>query len=174
MSLFPLASLVSLFWTKSSATHLAPSGQFSDIIYHDYRKKSTDLCCIPSLTSISSDNSEYTLTLVFAPSYILITDLTKTSGIPFFLIANSNISLIVILVLQHSQDGHCINCSSFRHDAILHLIATYQLFYKAVLHHPVNHLHSMLEKLHGSHNTAVPDVNLPFEDWNHYFLGPFS
>ena len=43
-----------------------------------------------SLTSNSSDNSESTLTYVFAPSYRHITDLTKTSGIPFFLIANSS------------------------------------------------------------------------------------
>ena len=43
---------------------------------------------IPTLTSNSSVNSESTLTLVFAPSYRLISDLTKTSGITFFLIAH--------------------------------------------------------------------------------------
>ena len=51
---------------------------------------STDPWCIPTLTSNSSDNSESTITLVFAPSYRLITGQTKTSGIPFFLIAYSN------------------------------------------------------------------------------------
>ena len=50
-----------------------------------------DSWCIHTLTSNSSDNSESTLTLVFAPSYRLITDLTKTSGILLFLIAHSNI-----------------------------------------------------------------------------------
>ena len=50
---------------------------------------SKDPWCIPTLTSNSSDNSESTLTLVFAPSYSLITDLTKTSGILFFLVAHS-------------------------------------------------------------------------------------
>ena len=51
---------------------------------------STDPWCIPTLTSNSSDNSESTLTIVFPPSYRLITDLTKTAGIPFFPNAHSN------------------------------------------------------------------------------------
>ena len=40
----------------------------------------TDPWCIPTLTSNSSGNSEFILTLVFAPSPRHITDLIKTSG----------------------------------------------------------------------------------------------
>ena len=49
----------------------------------------TDPWCIPTLTSNCSDNSESTLTLVFAPSYRLISDLTQTYLIPFFINAHS-------------------------------------------------------------------------------------
>ena len=49
--------------------------------------------CIPSLTSNSSDNSETTLTFVFAQSFKLITDLSKPrleKSIPFSLNDHSN------------------------------------------------------------------------------------
>ena len=45
-------------------------------------------------TSNSSDNSQSTLTHAFTPTYRLITDLTKTTGIPFFLNAHSNTFLV--------------------------------------------------------------------------------
>ena len=48
-----------------------------------------DPWCTPTFTSNSSDNYTPAMTLVFAPSYKLITALTITSGIPFFLIAHS-------------------------------------------------------------------------------------
>ena len=90
----PLSLLiVSLIRTKSSAY----SNSLSALSLANYVTTSTttakrkdgsiDHWCITTLTS---NNSEYTLILVFVPLYRLITDLAKTSGILFFLIAHSN------------------------------------------------------------------------------------
>ena len=95
-NLFLSPWIVSLIRTKSSAysnSLSAPSMANSVTTSTTSAKRkgdSTDPWDIPTLTSNSSDNSESTLTLVFAPSYRLIADLTKTYGIPFFLIAHSN------------------------------------------------------------------------------------
>ena len=89
-----ILSIVPPIRTKSSAYNYslsAPSLVCSVTTSTTNAKRkgdSTDPWCIPTLTYDSSDNSESTLTLVFAHSYRLFTDLTKTSGIPFFLIAH--------------------------------------------------------------------------------------
>ena len=70
---------------------------------------STDPCCIPTLTLISSDNSQSTLTLGFAPSYRLITDITKTSGVPFFLNAHSNAFLVTLWIAFSRSTKHIYN-----------------------------------------------------------------
>ena len=49
-----------------------------------------DPWCTPTFTSNFSIYSSLTLSLVFASSYKLITTLTITSGINFFLVAHSN------------------------------------------------------------------------------------
>ena len=92
LSLSP--SIFSLIWTMSSqyncslsAPSLANSVATST---NENMANSTIACCIPSLTQNSYDNSESTLTLVFAPSYRLVTDLSKTYSIPFFFIVHSN------------------------------------------------------------------------------------
>ena len=73
------------------ATHIAhPLWQTPSQHLPKRKGHSTDPWCIPTMTSNSSDNSESTLNLVFAPSYILITDLTKISSIKSLLIANFN------------------------------------------------------------------------------------
>ena len=95
-NLFQSHLSISLIRTKSStynnlfsAPSLANSVTTSTITAKR-KDDSTDPWCTPTLTSNSSENSESTLTLVFAPSYKLITDLTKTAGIPFYLIAHPN------------------------------------------------------------------------------------
>ena len=57
-----------------------------------------------STNSSFSNNSESTLTLVFVPSYRLITDLTKASGIPFFLTAHSYTFLATLSLDQYSEN----------------------------------------------------------------------
>ena len=93
-NLFHSPWIVSLITTKSSAYINSLSTQYmaNSVTTSTTKKKgdNTDPWCIPTLTSNSSDNSQSTLALVFAPSYRLITDLTQTSGIPFFFIAHSN------------------------------------------------------------------------------------
>ena len=89
-------SIVSLIRTKTSAysNSLSAPCQANSVTTSTTIAKrkgdSTDPWCIPTLTSNSSDNSESTLTLVFAPLYRLIADQAKTSCIPFYLIAHSN------------------------------------------------------------------------------------
>ena len=144
-NLFICPSIASLIWTKSTAysNSLTPSQSNSETTSTTTAKKddSTDPWCISTLTSNSFDKSESTLTHVFAPSYGLITELTKTSGNPSFLIVHSNaflsspsrdiywttkhiqlFSFSMILFLQPSYDKHCINCSSLMHKAKLHFI----------------------------------------------------
>ena len=136
MNLFVSPSIASLIRTKSSAYSnsfsAAPLAKAVMTSTTTARRKggSTDPWCITTLTSSSSTNSKSTLTLVFAPSYRFITDLTNTSGIPFFLIAHSNtflgtltlafslstkhirlFSSSMILFLHPSQNKHGINCS---------------------------------------------------------------
>ena len=57
------------------------------------KSDNTDNWSIQMLTCNSSDNTQSTSTLVFPPSYRLITELTKSHSIPFFLTAHSNIFL---------------------------------------------------------------------------------
>ena len=91
-NLFLSPSIVSLIRNKSSAYINSPLANSVTTSATTAKRKgdSTDPWFIHTLTSTFSDNSESTLTLVFAPSFRLITDLTKTSGIPFFLNAYSN------------------------------------------------------------------------------------
>ena len=66
---------------------------------------STDPWRILTLTLGSSDNSEYSLTFVLAPSRRCMTDLTKTSGIHFSLILALSLVLCRKLSLG-SQSTH--------------------------------------------------------------------
>ena len=139
---------------------------------------STDPWCIPTFTSHSSDNSESTLTLVFAPSYRLIADLTKTSCISssmpiptLSLVLSQKISLgphsiyiklfsfRMMLLLHPSQDKYSINCSSLRHKAKLHYINRHYST-KHFFHHHFHHPHAMLKKLQSSIAAVVLVVPL--------------
>ena len=95
-NLFLNPTIISLIRTKSpaysnslSAPHLV---NFVKTRTTTAKRKgdSTNPWCIPTLTSNSSYNSESTLTLICTPSYRLFTDLSKTSGIPFFVVAHFN------------------------------------------------------------------------------------
>ena len=103
-------------------THLAHplANSMTTFITNSKRKgDSTDPWSIPTSTSNSSSNSESSYTLVFVPSYRLIADLTKISGIPFFLIANSNTSLVLCqklsIGLQYMYTTFSINIILFLH-----------------------------------------------------------
>ena len=74
-NLFLCPSIVSLTRTMSSAysnSLSTPSGTFCDNVYHNCKRKddSTNLRCIPTLTSNSSEDSESTLTLVLTRMYM--------------------------------------------------------------------------------------------------------
>ena len=137
MNLFLSPSIISLIRTKSSAysNSLSTPSLTNSVTTSTTTAKrkgdSTVPWSIPTFTS--------TLTLVFAPSYRLITGLTKTFGIPFSLNAHCNtflgtqseafssstkqlFSFSMILFLQPSQDKHSINCSFPRYKAKQHFI----------------------------------------------------
>ena len=95
-NLFLSPMIVSVIRTKSPAYNNSPSAPSlansvtTSTTNSKTKGDSTDRLYIPILTSNSTDNSESTLTLVFTPSYRLITGLAKSSGIPFLLNTHSN------------------------------------------------------------------------------------
>ena len=121
-----------------------------------------------------------TLTLVFVPLCRLITDLGKSSGIPFFFIAPSNTFLLHFFYSVksffyfHRAHMQLFSCSSCCHRKInaasivpisglkpLFAFHLQSLLYEALFLSTFDHLHSMIMMLHSSIAAAVPDINLP-------------
>ena len=144
----------------------------------------------PTLTSNSPT------THIFAPSYRIITDLTKTSGIHFFctnrpvkhfpgmlskpvcrsLQSIQHFIFSIILILQSSQDNH-VNYSVLGHKTNFHfLIISYFIMssFNHLFHHLLSCLSTAVHEVTSIHTTSSPSVwncqTQLHHHWNHYYI----